>query len=163
MISISLVGDRQLIARMASLPASVHASILAKVYELTLRLEARVKTQKLNGQVLNRKTGRLARSIGSKVEDNVTSVLGVVFQSADVPYGAIHEFGGKIPAHVIRPKKASVLRFFSKSGDKVFARSVNHPGAIMPERSYLRSSLRDMSTEISLGLKEAVFRAVTSS
>lgn len=162
MINVTLVGDREIIAKLRSLPTVVHAAILAKVYELTLRLEAYIKTEKLNGQVLRRKTGRLARSIGSRIEDNITSVLGIVFQSSDVPYGAIHEFGGKTNAHIIRPKKASVLRFFNKNGDKVFAKIVHHPGSVMPERSYMRSGLRDMSVQISLGLKEAVVNAVTS-
>ena len=163
MINVTLTGDREILAKLGSIPTVVQAAVLKKVYELTLRLEAYVKTEKLNGQVLNRKTGRLARSIGSRVEETANLIVGIVFQSSDVPYGAIHEFGGKTAAHIIRPKKASVLRFWDKAGNKVFAKSVNHPGSVMPERSYLRSSLRDFSTEISLGLKEAVFNSVTSS
>jgi hypothetical protein len=57
--------------------------------------------------------------------------------------------------HIIEPKKASVLAFAGGDGGMVFARRVNHPGSKMPERSFMRSSLRDMSTEISLGMKDS--------
>lgn len=155
MISMVLTGDRALIARFERMPAAVQAALLRKVHELSLRLVHFIQTQKLSGQVLNRKSGRLMRSIGSKVEQSAKAVFGVVFQSSDVPYGAIHEFGGRTAAHVILPKKASVLAFNWK-GANVFFRRVNHPGSVFPERSYMRSGLRDMSTEISLGLKAAV-------
>jgi hypothetical protein len=52
---------------------------------------------------------------------------------------------------------------FSVGGEMRFARRVNHPGSKMPERSFMRSSLRDMSTQISLGMKEAVVRAAQKS
>lgn len=158
-INISISGDRELIARLKSMPASVHAALLAKVQALALKLEGHIKRNKLSGQVLNRKSGRLMRSINSKTTQTPDSVFGVVFQSADVPYGAIHEFGGQTRAHLIVPKKAAILRFI-KGGDKVFATRVNHPGSKMPERSYMRSGLRDMSEEISKGIKQAVLREV---
>lgn len=162
MINMFLTGDKEIIAKIDRLSPAVHAALLKKVWELVLKIEAYIKTNKLNGQVLNRRTGKLARSIASEVEDNFERIIGIIFQSADVPYGAIHEFGGKTAAHVIVPKKASVLRFWDKSGQKVFARKVNHPGSVMPERSYMRSSLSDFSTQISLGLKEAVVNAVAA-
>lgn len=157
-VTITVVGDKELSAKFESMPASVHAALLQKVQTLALRLESWIKTKKLSGQVLNRGSGRLIRSIGSKVDQTAQAVWGIVFQSADVPYGGIHEFGGKTSAHIIMPKKASVLAFVSKTGSKAFATKVNHPGSTMPERSYMRSSLREMSAEISLGLKEAVVR-----
>ncbi|USN16573.1 hypothetical protein POLEWNIK_00470 [Brevundimonas phage vB_BpoS-Polewnik] len=156
-VNIVVNGDTEVIAKFKSMPAAVHAALLQKVHALSLKLEAYVKKNKLSGQVLNRKSGRLIRSIGSRVLDGDKSVFGIVFQSADVPYGGIHEYGGKTSAHVITPKKAKVLAF-TKAGATVFARKVNHPGSKMPTRSYMRSSLREMSTEISLGMKEAIVK-----
>jgi len=158
---VSLLGDAKLIARLEAMPASVAASLLRKVSMLVLKLQNYIQTNKLSGQVLNRKSGRLMRSIGTKVEQTATAVLGIVFQSSDVPYGRIHEYGGKTAAHVIVPKKASVLAFNWK-GENVFFKRVNHPGSTFPERSYMRSGLRDMSVEISLGLKTAVVEGIRS-
>lgn len=161
MLRVEIQADRA-IAKLDHLPPSVHAALLAKVYQLTLMLEEWVKNQKLAGQVLNKKSGRLVRSIHSKVEATPTAITGMVIQSADVPYGRIHEFGGTTSAHVIIPKKAAVLAWAMAGGqgNKRFAKSVQHPGSVMPERSFMRSSLRDKSIEISTGLKQAVVEGI---
>lgn len=159
-VNVTVVGDKELMARFREMPRAVNQALYAKVLALALKLEKHVKVNKLNGTVLNRITGALSRSIHNDVLRDLGSVVGRVFSSGDVKYAGIHEYGGKTSPHVIEPKKASVLAFLGKGGDMVFRRKVNHPGSKMPERSFLRSSLRDMSTEISLGMKEAVVNAV---
>lgn len=163
LLNVTLVGDKELIARLQKMPGAVQAALKIKVTQLALKLERYIKTQKLNGQVLNRISGRLARSIAHKVTASAKEVIARVFSSGDVKYAGIHEFGGKTMPHVIEPKKASVLAFAGGDGGTIFARKVNHPGSKMPERSFMRSGLRDMSTEISLGMKTAVVKAVQKS
>lgn len=163
LMNVTLVGDKELIAHLQRMPGAVQAALKIKVTQLALQLENYVKTRKLNGQVLNRISGRLARSIANKVTATAAEVIARVFSSGDVKYAGIHEFGGKTSPHIIEPKKASVLAFAGPNGGTVFARRVNHPGSTMPERSYLRSSLREMSTQISMGMKEAVVRAAQKS
>ena len=166
-VNVTVSGDRELIERFHEMPAAVNQALYVKVMMLALKLEKLVKTGKLNGQVLNRITGALSRSIHNVVDRNKEAVIGRVFSSGDVKYAGIHEYGGTTKAHIIEPKKANVL-FCGKAGGpqgqagpyKVFAKRVNHPGSKMPERSFLRSSLHDMSTEISMGLKEAAIAAV---
>lgn len=157
-VSIALKGDQELIARLERMPGAIQQALKLKVTVLALKLENLVKTGKLNGQVLNRISGRLARSINNKVVVAATSVKAHVFSSGDVKYAGIHEYGGKTQPHLILPKKANVLSFVM-GGKQVFARAVQHPGSKMPERSFLRSSLRDMSVEISTGLKQAAVHA----
>lgn len=160
LLSVIMTGDRQLVAKLDNMPAALKQALLVKVTQLTLRLEKKVKTEKLNGQVLNRITGNLARSIASKVDQGPESVTGRVFSSGDVKYAAIHEFGGQTAPHLILPKKAQALAFTSKDGQQVFARKVNHPGSKMPERSFLRSALRDMSADITKELKATVIKTL---
>lgn len=168
-VNVSIVGDKALIARLNKMPQAVRSALRLKIQVLLLKLEKLVKTGKLNGQVLNRITGNLARSISNKLEEDTKSVMGKVFSSGDVKYARIHEYGGKTPPHIIEPKKAQFLAwksgaqmdFFRKGGgEMVFAKKVNHPGSKMPERSFLRSSLRDMSSEISKEMKAAVIGAI---
>lgn len=159
-LTATLVGDKELVSRLESLPQAVRQALQRKVTILALKLENKVKNDKLNGQVLNRISGRLARSIAYKVDVTDDSVYGRVFSSGDVKYAAIHEYGGTTAPHLILPKKAKALAFLSSTGDQVFAQKVNHPGSKMPERSFLRSSLRDMSSEISTGMKKTVIDAV---
>jgi phage gpG-like protein len=158
LLNVTLTGDRELMAKLDRMPLAVHQSLKLKITMLTLKLEKHVKTNKLNGQVLNRISGRLARSIASKVVDTPEAIVGSVFSSGDVKYAAIHEFGGQTAPHLIVPKKAQMLAFMGKSGNQVFARQVNHPGSKMPERSFLRSALNDMSGEIQRGMKQAVIQ-----
>lgn len=159
MLNVTLVGDRELIARLDAMPSRLQAALRRKVTELALKLEHKVKTGKLMGQVLNRRTGKLARSIQNKVEASSAGVIGKVYSSGDVKYAAIHEFGGKTPPHVIEPKKAQALAFVI-NGKQAFFRRVNHPGSNMPERSFLRSSLTEMRPAIVQGLHETVVEAV---
>ena len=46
------------------------------------------------------------------------------------------------------------------AGDRQhFARRVEHPGSLIPERSYLRSALADMNDEIVTALADAAAKA----
>lgn len=155
-VTVTVTGDRELITRFKTMPRAINAALYAKVLALSLKLEKKIKVEKLNGQVLNRITGALARSIHSLVDRGADFVIGRVFSSGDVKYAAIHEYGGTTKPHIIVPKKANVLAMANGG----FAMRVNHPGSKMPERSYMRSSLHDMSVEISLGMKTAVVAAI---
>jgi hypothetical protein len=45
-------------------------------------------------------------------------------------------------------------------GKQVFAKIVHHPGSVMPERSFMRSSLAEMRPEIIDGLRQAAVDAM---
>ena len=141
-------------AALAAMPERVQAALLDKANALAAELEAKV-AQKLAGGVLNPRTGALARSIVSTIEETAMGVAVTVASNGDVKYAKIHEFGGVIPPHEIVPDKARALAF-AIDGKQVFARRVNLPAVTMPERSYLRSSLAEMAEEIRAGMSEAV-------
>jgi len=141
-------------AALAAMPARLRAALLEKATALAAELEAKVR-QKLAGEVLNMRTGALARSIVATIEDGAGKVAVSIATSGDVKYAAIHEFGGTIPPHEIVPDKAKALAF-AIGGKQVFAARVNLPAVAMPERSYLRSSLAEMADEIRGELTAAV-------
>jgi phage gpG-like protein len=120
-------------------------------------LWARIQ-QKLSGDVLQTRSGALAASIVSSIE-NDGSDTSVSISSTGVPYAAIQEFGGKTAAHDIAAVKAKALAF-SMGGEQTFAKSVHHPGSTIPARSYLGSSLVEMSDEIESGFKQAILEAL---
>jgi phage gpG-like protein len=154
-VGIEITGDKEVIARLLSMPEKVHAALVRKVYTLAFQLQRKVQTEKLAGQVLNKRTGALQSSIFTDVQQTPYEVSGKVAASKSVPYAAIHEFGGKTRAHDILPNKAQALHFFM-GGKEVFAKVVHHPGSVIPERSYLRSALGEMQYQIIQGLTEAV-------
>ncbi len=95
-----------------------------------------------------RALGRAARLDRRRsVERTATGSAASVGSYGDVKYAAIQEYGGKTGAHEILPVKGKVLAFLV-GGAMRFARRVEHPGSVIPERSYLRSSLDEMSAEI---------------
>jgi phage virion morphogenesis protein len=55
-------------------------------------------------------------------------------------YGAIHQFGGRTSAHVIRPKNKKALAW---PGARNPVRGVHHPGSNIPARPFLGVSVRD--------------------
>ena len=155
MLNVQLVGDRELLQKLDAMPSSVQAMLVRKVTKLAINLRDHVKSDKLEGQVLNHKSGALSRSIQDEVDENDLAVYGRVFSAGDVKYARIHEYGGTIPAHDIVPNKAEALAFMI-GGKQVFAKIVHMPAVNMPERSFLRSSLADMAANISMELKQAV-------
>jgi phage gpG-like protein len=74
-----------------------------------------------------RKSGTLAKSIRLISADASGLTLG-----SDRPYAAIHQLGGRTPAHVIRAKNKKALNIPGIG----FRKSVNHPGSNIPARPY---------------------------
>jgi phage gpG-like protein len=141
-------------ASLAQIPAEVLQAVAAKVRALTANLQQHIVADKLQGQVLQHRTGALSRSIQSTTSVNGDVATGRVFSSGDVKYAAIHEFGGQTPPHDIYPDKAQALAFMM-GGQQVFAKVVHHPGSKIPQRSYMRSGLEDMAEEITAGIRSA--------
>jgi phage gpG-like protein len=135
---------------------AVQAALLGQADALRGALEARIQ-QRLSGEVLQTRSGALAASIISSIENDGANTS-VSISSTGVPYAAIQEFGGKTAAHDIVAVKGKVLAF--SAGGQVFATSVHHPGSTIPARSYLGSSLAEMRDEIESGFKQAILEAL---
>lgn len=153
-INVTLVGDQQLLVRVERMKSTVQQALYQAVLALSLRMEARVK-DKLSGEVLNVVTGALRRSIASSVTQSGTGVTGRVYSGGDVKYAAIHEFGGTIHIPDIYPTAGKALHFFA-GGAEIFATHVAAHNVVMPERSYMRSTLSDMASEIRAALVAAI-------
>ncbi len=153
MIEFELKGDHAVVASFKRQSQNVQDEVTRSIGQLTLRLTTKIKREYLSGQMLNVRTGRLRRSISplpTTVEGN--TVIGTVQAgggSQPLVYAAIHEYGG-----VILPVKADALRF--KIGNHwIFSKKVT-----MPERSYMRAALKDMTPEIQTEFFDAVSRGV---
>ncbi len=118
------------------------------------RSPTRSNTKSSPAKLLNSRSGALAASIAAEISGDGEDVAATVGSFGDVKYAAIQEYGGKTGAHEILPSKASVLAFVA-DGAMHFARRVEHPGSLIPERSYLRSSLDEMRAEIVAALAAA--------
>lgn len=147
MFALELDGLEETRARLDGYPAALQAALAAKADELAAALADLVRNDKLSGGVLNTRSGALGESIAASVTADADGVLASVGSEGDVKYAAIQEYGGKTGAHEILPLKAHALAF-AVDGAQRFARRIEHPGSLIPERSYLRSALDDMKDEI---------------
>jgi len=154
-ITATLVPDAAL-PRLAAMPAALRERLAQTVARLAQELRNTVQ-RKLSGEVLRRRSGRLAASVAVDVRESGGGVAASL--STDVEYAAIHEYGGVIPARQVLPRNARVLAFPWKGRQRFFAR-VEIPAVTMPQRSFLRSSLDEMTPEIRAALTDAVRDAV---
>lgn len=79
--------------------------------------------------------GRMLQ-LSQRLHDSITSkaTSSEVVIGTNVPYAAIHQFGGKTRPHVIRAKNKQALAW---PGGKYPVRQVNHPGSKVPARPYM--------------------------
>lgn len=159
MFDIEKRGFEQLELKLTRMSDRIRAELEKAMLRSMINLSGHVKQNKLSGQVLNVRTGTLRRSVTHKVTGSKSGVVGIV--GTNVKYAAIHEFGGRTAAHDIFPKRAKALHF-KIGGKDVFAKRVRHRGSTMPERSFLRSGLRDKADSIMADLRAAVARGVHS-
>ena len=154
-ISITIVGAKEVAAKFAAMPNKLHQELLKTITSLSLDLQQHVVQDKLQGQVLNHITGRLASSIHADLPPKQTadSIIGRVY-SAGCNYAAIHEFGFSGAETVREHIRTHVFgREVAPFTVPSFTRTMN-----MPERSFLRSSLKDMEPQIISELQAAVAR-----
>ena len=80
---------------------------------------------------------------------------GYALVGTNVPYAAIHQFGGKTGPRIIRAKKGKALKIPGIG----FRRSVNHPGSVIPARPFLGvgpTDIQDMLDTITRNLQKAL-------
>lgn len=124
-------------------------------------LVAYIKGVKLSGSPLNRRSGALSSTvhpIATTLPGRVSAGAGA---GAGVPYAAIHELGGLIPAHQVVVRNALALSIKLPSG-VIFRHSANIPDVHMPARSYMRSALEEKAPEGIAAIKLAVREAMLS-
>ncbi len=126
------------------------ASIKMAVRNYTfMDLLAEIKGVKLQGEALQYRSGNLSRHIRANTTFTETEYIGRAFVAGypgQVPYARIHEYGG-----IIRARNAPYLTFRTEDGRWHRVKQVT-----MPERSYMRSSLRDTKEKFYSRVRNAV-------
>lgn len=163
MITGMIIGDRELIAKLGKMPEGIQRSVAKTIDQLGLRLIEEVVRNKLSGQVLKRRTGRLASSIARGAPDTrshfeQTGTTAISYVGTNVSYGRTWEYGAHVPEYIVRPVKAKALHFFFK-GTEVFAKSARIPAHDIKARPFLSTALQDMKPLIIRELTDALTKA----
>lgn len=144
-------GFEALVLRFSAASRKIRNRMLDVMAEQNAEVEA-VAKQRLAELFPN--PAAMQAAISSEVTVSKGNTVSGHISALGLPYLAIHEFGGVTQPHEIFPVNASVLAFMSQgigvgkvtfrtgAGNRpIFATHVNHPGSVMPERSYLRYAL----------------------
>ncbi len=158
MIESSVKGDAQVVASLNQQYREITSHVQKSIGRLTLKLLTKVKVDKLSGQVLNVRTGRLRRSITHRVTAEQELVTGIV--GTNVEYARAHELGFNgdvsVKVHLRQIKKAWGRDITPKTVEiRSHSRHVN-----LPAKSFLGSALADMAPEILATLRESVNRGI---
>lgn len=155
MIKAELIGGEQLVARLGLFGPRLRGGLEQSIARMTMELLRRVKADKLSGQVLKVRTGRLRRSINERLEgQGTTQVTGTV--GTNVVYGKVHEYGGlmTVRAHQRRMTQAFGKPVTPRMVD-VKQHTVNYPA-----RSFLRTALAELEPVIKAELQRGVREAL---
>lgn len=142
----------------------LHANMVRVVTRLSLEVQTAVKEGKLSGQALHNRTGTLRRSINRVVQDDGRNVIAQV--GTNVRYAAIHEYGFdgivNVREHTRRSARQLAVgrkKQVGKSGGEITVRA-HTMHMHMPERSFLRSTLRERVAKIRSEIKTAAREAI---
>ena len=159
MISACVIGDGQALERLRALPEAAKSRLLRAITQLGIELQSDVQQDKLSGQVLRSRTGSQRSSIGLRVDQSDGAFTASVF--TDSRYADVQEYGFagtvSVRASLRRVKEAFGRPMSEKTVSvRAYDRRMN-----LPERSFLRSALKDMTPAIRDGMAAALADAVS--
>jgi hypothetical protein len=158
-ISARVIGDGQALERLRALPEAAKSRLLRAITQLGIELQSDVQQDKLSGQVLRSRTGSLRSSIGLRVDQSDGAFTASVF--TDSRYAGVQEYGFagtvSVRASLRRVREAFGRPMSEKTVSvRAYDRRMN-----LPERSFLRSALKDMTPAIRDGMAAALADAVS--
>lgn len=160
MIKVELIGADKVVARFQKMWPALQAATIKSITGSLIELTRYVKANKLSGQVLKNRTGRLRRSVHSSgVRDIGGEVSGTV--GTNVEYAQQHEYGFTgtvtIKAHMRTIKQAwgHSLKSPRSVSVRSHGRQVN-----LPERSFLRSALQELAPQFIARLQKDINEAI---
>lgn len=152
------VNDQAVMANLRSMGPRIREALRAAMTREAIALTRHTKEEKLSGQVLKNRTGTLRRSINFHVTENAAGVSASV--GTNSKYGHAHEYGFT-GAVSVREHLRTVKQAFGRPIDPVSVSVREHLRNMkLPERSFLRSSLRERTPSISEQLRAAVSGAI---
>lgn len=160
------VRDEALAAFLGGFPSRMIARLETALARFATRLQSRVK-QKLSDDVLHVRTGTLRRSINQRIEHGAGRISAVV--GTNVEYAAAHEYGFhgtvSVRAHLrqIRERGRTTKAGKYKRGKLTGASAMvaaHDMRMNLPERSFLRASLKEMEDVAQREIKRAAVEAL---
>ena len=158
MISAYLVGDELLVERLRGISDAVNSGLARCITQLGIDLQRNVQQDKLSGQVLKSRTGALKSSIDYRVDQSARGATAEVFTA--LRYGAAQEYGFTGTVSVGASLRRIREAFGRPIAEKTISVRAYDRRMALPERSFLRSALDDMTPAIRDAVDAALAEAV---
>jgi hypothetical protein len=158
-ITAYLVGDEQLLERLRGISDAVNSGLARCITQLGIDLQRNVQQDKLSGQVLKSRTGTLKSSIDRRVDQNARGATTDIFTA--LRYGAAQEYGFTGTVSVGASLRRIREAFGRPIAEKTISVRAYDRRMALPERSFLRSALDDMTPAIRDAVDAALAEAVS--
>jgi hypothetical protein len=133
-------------------------SLVRRTTAIDESLQAKITGEKLSGQVLHQRTGKLIGSVRTiPVTNDGATIAGGVQAGGGPAYYAVYQNYGTAGPYEIRPIDPKGVLVFLLDGKTVFAKRVMHPG--LPARNFMESTLEESRAGIISSLQSAVDEA----
>ena len=159
MITAYLLGDEQAVERLRALPEAVNSRLLRLITQLGIELQLAVQQDKLSGQVLRSRSGSLKSSIGVKVDQSGGAITASVFSESQ--YAGAQEYGFAGTVSVRASLRRMTEAFGRPIAEKMISVRAYDRRMDLPERSFLRSALDDMTPAIREEVEAALAQGVS--
>lgn len=125
----------------------INKGLVVQMYQALTLLEAAIKQNIRSRSGLKVRTGTLLNSVQKHVKFNAGLVEGTVGPE-NVPYAAIHEYGGTIPEKRIEPRNGKALRWLGSNGEFAFSKGHTIPQITIRARPYLQPAFDEQAEAI---------------
>lgn len=145
-------------ALLESKTGAVVAALEARVQAIDEMLQAKITGEKLSGQLLQQRTGKLIGSVRTLpvTNDGATIEGGVQAGGGPAYYARFQNYGTAGPYEILPKDPKGVLAFII-DGKQAFAKRVMHPG--LRARNFMESTLDENAATIRASLQNAVDEA----
>jgi phage gpG-like protein len=169
-IEVHVQGADELVQKYRRISASIMGMLASTMKDQMTQLADYVRTTKLSGDPLHRRTGALSRAVTGDASAAGTIVIGRIGTSG-IPYAYVHEYGGTfmIREHTRRVgygAKEERIRLLTKQGKvraavKSMSRGiVRAHTATYPQRAFLHPSMEEQRDKIVSALRDTVLGAL---
>lgn len=135
------------------------AAIVQRTQAISEALQAKITGEKLSGQLLKQRTGKLIGSVRTlTVTNDGTTIEGGVQAGGGPAYYAKFQNYGTAGPYEIKPIDPKGVLAFMIDGKQAFAKRVMHPG--LPARNFMESTLEESQAGIVASLQSAVDEAI---
>lgn len=125
----------------------IQKGTVIEMWRAMTMLEVAIKQNIRVRSGLKVRTGTLLNSVQKHINQNDNVVTGTIGPE-NVPYAAIHEYGGQIPARRIEPRNSKVLRWMGHDGKFWFSKGHELPIITIKARPYLQPAYEEKAQMI---------------